>query len=69
MAGKKKNSTDSVQFTVTESAETHRLLANLATRGIYGRNPSEVAARFIDQAIQSFVERPKLLLRGADVED
>jgi hypothetical protein len=30
-----KNSTDSVQFTVTVSTETHRLLANLATKGIY----------------------------------
>jgi hypothetical protein len=51
------------------SSEIHRLLANLATRGIYGRNPSEVVARFIDQAIQGFVETPKLLLRVADVED
>jgi pyruvate/oxaloacetate carboxyltransferase len=69
MAGKKKNSADSIQFTVTVSAETHRLLVDLATRGIYGRNPSEVAARFIDQAIQGFVETPKLLLRLADVDE
>jgi len=69
MAGKKKNSADSVQFTVTVSAETHRLLVDLATKGIYGRNPSEVAARFIDQAIQGFVERPKLLLRLVDIDE
>ena len=48
---------------ITLSLESLRLLDELADRGIYGTDRAEVAARFIDQALQSFVEQPKLKLR------
>jgi hypothetical protein len=48
---------------VTVSAQSMRLLEQLAERGIYGRNSAEVAARFIDDALKQFVEKPKLTVR------
>jgi len=49
---------------VTLSSESVRLLDELAEKGIYGRNRSEVAGRFIDKALQKFVETPRLKLGG-----
>lgn len=57
------NTSDSDQVRITLSSESIRLLDELAEKGIYGRNKAEVAARFVDQALQSFVEQPKLSLR------
>lgn len=37
-----------------------QLLGKLAELGIYGRTAAAVAARFIDQALLEFVERPVL---------
>ena len=31
----------------------------IAEKGIYGRNRAEVAGRFIDEALQKFVETPR----------
>jgi hypothetical protein len=45
---------------VTVSVQSRRLLEQLAERGIYGRNSAEVAARFIDNALKEFVEKPTL---------
>jgi len=42
------------------SQQSKDLLEELARRGIYGRNEAEVAGRFIDNALQEFVETPKL---------
>jgi hypothetical protein len=57
------NSIDSSVLRVTLSTDSVRLLEDLAFRGIYGRNPAEVASRFVDEALQRFVEAPKLKLR------
>ena len=37
------------------------MIEELAKRGIYGRTPAEVGGRFIEQALQQFVEPPKLV--------
>jgi hypothetical protein len=50
-----------VKFEVTLSEQSSALLKELATRGIYGRTPAEVGGRFIEQALQQFVETPKLV--------
>jgi len=47
---------------VTVSVQSVRLLEQLAERGIYGRNSAEVAARFIDDALKEFVDKPKLIV-------
>jgi len=57
------NTTGSNVIRVTLSDQSVRLLDELAEKGIYGRNRAEVAGRFIDQALQGFVEAPKLKLK------
>lgn len=54
------NESQSVTLRVTVSAHSAKLLDELAARGIWGRNRAEVAARFVDEALQKFVEKPKL---------
>ncbi|MCA9626551.1 MAG: hypothetical protein KC766_02740 [Myxococcales bacterium] len=56
------NSSGSDQVRITLSTESVRLLDELAEKGIYGRNRAEVAARFVDQALQDFVQKPTLEL-------
>lgn len=56
------NTSGSAQVRITLSSESARLLDELAAKGIYGRNRAEVAARFVDQALQEFVEKPTLKL-------
>ncbi len=60
---KANNTTDSTTIRVTVSVQSGQLLEQLAQRGIYGRNPAEVAGRFIDEALQQHAEAPKLKLR------
>jgi len=60
-----RNLTDSKNPRITVSSESVGLLAELAKRGIYGRTIAEVAGRFVDRALQEFVERPKLTLRSS----
>ena len=48
------------RFEVTLSAQSINLLRQLATRGLYGRTPAEVGGRFIEQALQQFVQPPRL---------
>jgi hypothetical protein len=59
------NPTDSDTVRITLSTESARLLDELAVKGIYGRNRAEVAARFVDQKLQEFVDRPTLKLRSS----
>ena len=40
--------------------ESEHVLDSLAEKGVYGRNRAEVAGRFIDEALQKFVETPRL---------
>lgn len=64
------NATNSRKITITISDESGRLLDRLAQNGIYGRNAAEVAGRFVDRALEEFIERPKLKLgtRKAQME-
>lgn len=50
-----------VRFEVRLAVQSIDLLKDLATRGIYGRSPAEVGGRFIEQALQNFVEAPQLV--------
>jgi hypothetical protein len=59
---KNANTTGSGVIRVTLSEQSVRLLDELAEKGIYGRNKAEVAGRFIDEALQKFVEVPRLTL-------
>lgn len=62
---KPENSTVSGSITVTLSEQSLLLLERIAEGGIFGKNRAEVAARFIDKALEKFVELPifKLPLR------
>lgn len=48
-----------VWLSVPLSERSTKLLKDLAARGIYGREAGEVAARFIDRALEQFIEAPK----------
>jgi len=56
------NLADSSVLRVTVSVQSEQLLEQLGKRGIYGRNAAEVAARFIDRALQHYVKQPKLII-------
>jgi hypothetical protein len=57
------NSAESRTIRVTVSAQSEFLLEQLAERGVYGRNAAEVAGRFVDEALQKFIETPRLKVR------
>jgi hypothetical protein len=57
---KNANTVDSGTLRVTLSSQSVELLNLLATRGIYGRNAAEVAARFVDERLRDFTEKPVL---------
>lgn len=59
---KRPNATGSENFPITLSFESVRLLDEIAKNGIWGRNRAEVAARFVDRALEGFVEQPKAQL-------
>jgi hypothetical protein len=65
---RKKSLSPGVRFEVTLSEQSADMLKELATRGIYGRTPAEVGGRFIEQALQQFVETPKLVPRRSAVD-
>ena len=54
------NTAESNVIRVTLSEQSVRFLDELAKKGIYGRNKAEVAGRFIDEALQRFIETPLL---------
>ena len=56
------NTSGSATVRVTLSNESLFVLEQLASQGVYGRNPAEVAGRFIDRALQEFIEQPKIKL-------
>ncbi len=53
---KSANTVRSGSLTVTLSEQSVQLLEQIASRGIYGRNPAEVAGRFVDQELVRLVE-------------
>lgn len=59
---KRPNATGSENFSITLSLRSARLLDEIAKNGIWGRNRAEVAARFVDRALEGFVEQPNLKL-------
>jgi hypothetical protein len=61
---KKPHGTESKTVRITLSRQSVDLLSQLAMRGIYGRNPAEVASRLVDRALQDLVGPPKLKLIG-----
>jgi hypothetical protein len=62
------NTTGSSTVRITLSNQSVRLLNELAEKGLYGRNPAEVAGRFIDEALQRFVDPPRLKLQRRNQE-
>jgi len=56
------NSSPGESFKVTLSHQSVQMLEELAKRGLYGRNSADVAARFIDQALERFAEAPRFKL-------
>ena len=58
---RRKNASPGTKFEVTLAKQSVSLIEELAKRGIYGRTPAEVGGRFIEQALQQFVDRPKLI--------
>ena len=56
------NTIGSTVVHVTLSHQSIRLLDSMAEKGLWGRNRAEVAGRFIDEALQRFVEMPKFKL-------
>lgn len=60
---KESNNAQSTNIRVTLSDQSMQLLELLAEKGIYGRNKAEVAGRFIDEALQRFVEPPHFPLK------
>jgi hypothetical protein len=61
--GKAANTVRSESLTVTLSEQSVALLEEIASRGIYGRNPAEVAGRFVDKELERLVETLRLKLR------
>jgi len=60
---KKGNSAASRVIRVTLSEQSESLLEQLAARGVYGRNAAEVAGRFVDEALQKFIQAPRLKVK------
>lgn len=60
------NRAKSGELRITLSQQSIDLLDELAKRGIYGRNKAEVAARFIDVALERFIDAPRLKLEPDD---
>lgn len=57
---RKRNTVPTTKCHPTISVRTEALLDQLVPFGIYGHTKSEIAARFIEQALQTLVERPEL---------
>lgn len=64
---RQKNSSPGIKFEVTLAQQSVDLIEELAKRGIYGRTPAEVGGRFIEQALQQFVETPRLVPKKLQV--
>jgi hypothetical protein len=66
---KRGNAAEGVSLRITISKQSEEALEQIAARGIYGRNPSEVAARFVDQALQGLVQFPAIVLKTERTEE
>jgi hypothetical protein len=61
--GRKGNAAEGQPLTITLSRQSVEALNQIAARGIYGRNVPEVAARFVDRALQDLVQFPPIALK------
>jgi hypothetical protein len=61
---KRVNTVDSITVRITVSRQSAQLLERVAQLGIYGKNPAEVAARFVDAALEKFLTVPKFNADG-----
>jgi hypothetical protein len=62
------NPTESDTLRLTLSVQSVELLNALARLGIYGRNSVEVAARFVDERLREFTDKPVLRIKERDPE-
>ena len=53
-----------VNLSIELSEQTIDLLDQLVSKGIYGSTREKIAGRFIDQALQKYIEPPRLRLPG-----
>jgi hypothetical protein len=60
---RKGNAAEGRSVTITLSRQSVEALNQIAARGIFGRNAPEVAARFVDRALQDLVQFPPILLK------
>lgn len=63
---RKGNQSPGVLLSITVSKQSVEALEKLAARGIYGRNTSEVAARFVDRALENLIEFEPLKVVARD---
>jgi hypothetical protein len=63
MGGRKANASEGVPLSITLSRQSIDALNQIAARGLYGRNAPEVAARFVDQALQGMIQFPPIILK------
>lgn len=64
---RRKNSSPGNKFEVTLAKQSVDMIEELAKRGIYGRTPAEVGGRFIETALQQFVDPPKLIPKRTSI--
>ena len=64
---RKANASDGVSLKITVSRQSAALLGKIATKGLYGRNQSEVASRFVDKALEAFVDAPRFSLEPEEL--
>ena len=66
---RKGNASDGVSLRITVSRQSAEQLDRIAGMGVYGRNAPEVAARFVDKALEAFVTPPQFAVaKDARVE-
>lgn len=63
------NQSTSGTVTVTLSNQSLSILDRLAGDGVYGRNRAEVAARFLDEMIRTFVQKPVFVLEAGELNE
>jgi hypothetical protein len=69
MAGRKGNAAEGIPLSITLSRQSVEALNQIAARGIYGRNAPEVAARFVDRALQDLVQFPPIALKIEQIQE
>jgi len=67
MGGRKGNAAEGVSLPITLSRQAVDALNQIAARGIFGRNANEVAARFVDEALQKVVQFSPITLKIDDI--